>query len=209
MEVKTAEFIKSSAHPKECPQPDRPEYAFIGRSNVGKSSLINMLTNRKGLAKISSTPGKTQLINHFVIDEGLDGTSGDRSWYLVDLPGFGYAKVSKQSRVKWQRTSEQFLTSRQNLMCVMMLIDSRHPPQKVDLEFMAWMGENQLPFVMVFTKVDKLNLAEREAFLPRYEAEMLKQWHRMPTVYVTSSEQGEGREEVLRFIQQTNALFEV
>lgn len=209
MEVKSAEFLKSSAHPKECPQPDRPEYAFIGRSNVGKSSLINMLTNRKGLAKISSTPGKTQLINHFVIDEGLDGTTGDRSWYLVDLPGFGYAKVSKQSRVKWQRTSEQFLTGRQNLMCVMMLIDSRHPPQKVDLEFMAWMGENQLPFVMVFTKVDKLNLAEREAFLPRYEAEMLKQWHRMPAVYVTSSEKGEGREEVLRFIQQTNALFEL
>ena len=128
MEVKTAEFLKSSAHPKECPPADRPEYAFIGRSNVGKSSLINMLTNRKGLAKISSTPGKTQLINHFMIDEGREQTGDGTSWYLVDLPGFGYAKVSKKSRVKWQRTSEQFLTGRPNLMCVMMLLDSRHPP---------------------------------------------------------------------------------
>ena len=185
MEVKTAEFLKSSAHPKECPPADRPEYAFIGRSNVGKSSLINMLTNRKGLAKISSTPGKTQLINHFMIDEGREQTGDGTSWYLVDLPGFGYAKVSKKSRVKWQRTSEQFLTGRPNLMCVMMLLDSRHPPQKVDLEFMAWMGENQLPFVMVFTKVDKLNQSERAGFLPRYEVEMLKQWHRMPPVYLS------------------------
>ena len=209
MEVKSAEFLKSSAHPKECPLPDRPEYAFIGRSNVGKSSLINMLTQRKALAKISSTPGKTQLINHFIIDEGAEATAqGDRSWYLVDLPGFGYAKVSKKSRVKWQRTSEQYLTVRPNLMCVMMLVDSRHPPQKVDLEFMAWMGENQLPFVLVFTKVDKLNQTERASFLPTYETEMLKQWHRMPPVYVTSSETAEGRAELLRFVQQTNGLFE-
>lgn len=208
MEVKTAEFLKSSAHPKECPPADRPEYAFIGRSNVGKSSLINMLTNRKGLAKISSTPGKTQLINHFMIDEGREQAGDGTSWYLVDLPGFGFAKVSKKNRVKWKRTSEQFLTGRPNLMCVMMLLDSRHPPQKVDLEFMTWMGENQLPFVMVFTKVDKLNQAERVGFLPRYEVEMLKQWHRMPPVYVTSSEKGEGREELLRFIEQTNALYE-
>ncbi len=208
MEVQSAEFIKSSAHPQECPPDDRPEYAFIGRSNVGKSSLINMLTNRKALAKISSTPGKTQLINHFVIDDGVKETSGRRSWYLVDLPGFGYAKVSRTSRVKWQRTSEQYLTARTNLMCVMMLIDSRHPPQKVDLEFMGWMGENSLPFAMVFTKVDKLNQTERADFLPLYEAEMLKRWHRLPPVYVTSSEKGEGREELLRFIEQTNGLFE-
>ncbi|HBL38161.1 MAG TPA: YihA family ribosome biogenesis GTP-binding protein [Flavobacteriales bacterium] len=208
MEVQSAEFIKSSAHPQECPPDDRPEYAFIGRSNVGKSSLINMLTNRKALAKISSTPGKTQLINHFVIDDGIKEASGRRSWYLVDLPGFGYAKVSKTSRVKWQRTSEQYLTARRNLMCVMMLIDSRHPPQKVDLEFMAWMGEHNLPFVMVFTKVDKLNQTDRAGFLPLYKVEMLKQWHSMPPVYVTSSEKGEGREEVLRFIDETNALFE-
>lgn len=208
MEVKTAEFLKSSAHPKECPPADRPEYAFIGRSNVGKSSLINMLTNRKGLAKISSTPGKTQLINHFMIDEGREQTGDGTSWYLVDLPGFGYAKVSKKSRVKWQRTSEQFLTGRPNLMCVMMLLDSRHPPQKVDLEFMAWMGGVGLPFVLVFTKVDKLNKAERAAFLPAYEQVMLKQWHKMPPLFVTSGNTGEGREEVLRFIASTNGLYQ-
>ena len=207
MDVKTAEFLKSSAHPKECPPADRPEYAFIGRSNVGKSSLINFLTNRKGLAKISSSPGKTQLINHFVIDEELQKTRDGSSWYLVDLPGFGYAKVSKTSRVKWQRTSEQFLTGRSNLMCVMMLIDSRHPPQQVDLDFMIWMAEKQLPFVMVFTKVDKLNRAERSEFLPRYELEMLTKWNCMPPVYVTSSEKREGREELLCFIQQTNSLY--
>lgn len=208
MDVQHAEFMKSSAHPQECPPPERPEYAFIGRSNVGKSSLINMLTNRNSLAKISSTPGKTQLINHFVIDEGREKSGAPVSWYLVDLPGFGYAKVSKSSRVKWQRTSEQFLKSRPNLMCVMMLLDSRHSPQKVDMEFMEWMGENQMPFVMVFTKVDKLNLAERASFLSNYEAVMLKRWQRMPPVYVTSAEKGEGRDEVLRFIEQTNALFE-
>ena len=187
MDVKNAEFMKSSAHPQECPPPERPEYAFIGRSNVGKSSLINMLTNRNSLAKISSTPGKTQLINHFVIDEDREKNGVPVSWYLVDLPGFGYAKVSRSSRVKWQRTSEQFLKSRPNLMCVMMLLDSRHSPQKVDMEFMEWMGENQLPFVMVFTKVDKLNQADRASFLPEYEATMLKRWHRMPPVYVTSA----------------------
>jgi GTP-binding protein len=208
MNVQHAEFMKSSAHPQECPPPERPEYAFIGRSNVGKSSLINMLTNRNSLAKISSTPGKTQLINHFVIDEDREKNGIPASWYLVDLPGFGYAKVSKSSRVKWQRTSEQFLKSRPNLMCVMMLLDSRHSPQKVDLEFMEWMGENQLPFVMVFTKVDKLNQAERASFFPDYEAVMLKRWHRMPPVYITSAEKGEGRDELLRLIEQTNALFE-
>lgn len=208
MEVISAEFLKSSAHPRECPDADRPEYAFIGRSNVGKSSLINMLTNRKALAKISSTPGKTQLINHFVINEGVNQGETSQSWYLVDLPGFGYAKVSKKSRVKWQRTSEQFLTGRTNLMCVMMLVDSRHPAQRVDLDFMAWMGEAQLPFALIFTKVDKLNLEERATFLAAYETEMLKEWHRMPPVYITSSEKGEGRDELLQFIHQTNELFE-
>lgn len=209
MEIQTAEFLKSSAHPSECPPEDRPEYAFIGRSNVGKSSLINMLTNRNALAKISSTPGKTQLINHFVIDADREVDGVSKSWYLVDLPGFGYAKVSKESRVKWQRTSEQFLSGRKNLMCVMMLVDSRHEAQKVDLDFMAWLGENQIPFVLIFTKVDKLNLTERESFLSRYEEVMLQQWHRMPPVYITSAEKKQGREELLRFIEQTNALFEV
>jgi GTP-binding protein len=183
---------------------DRPEYAFIGRSNVGKSSLINKLVNRKDLAKTSGTPGKTQLINHFVIHP----SSPKESWYLVDLPGFGYAKVSKTNRTKWARTTEQFLQGRKNLVCVMMLVDSRHPPQKIDLEFMAWMGENSLPFVLVFTKLDKLNQAERAAFMPRYEAEMLKQWHRMPPVFCTSGTHGEGREELLQFIATTNETVE-
>ena len=194
-----AQFVKSSAQPSECPKPDRPEYAFIGRSNVGKSSLINMLTQRNALAKTSGTPGKTQLINHFDIDG---------KWYLVDLPGFGYAKVSKKDRVKWMKVTKQYLNSRTNLMCVMMLVDSRIPVQKVDLEFMAWMGEVGLPFVLVFTKVDKLNKAERAAFLPAYEQVMLKQWHKMPPVFVTSGNTGEGREEVLRFIASTNGLYQ-
>ena len=155
-EMREATFVKSSALPSECPRPDRPEYAFIGRSNVGKSSLLNMLTGRNKLAKTSGTPGKTQLINHFDVDG---------KWYLVDLPGFGYAKVSKKDRSKWMTVTQQYLRSRTNLMCVMMLVDSRIPAQKVDLEFMAWMGEAGLPFVLVFTKVDKLNKTEREACL--------------------------------------------
>ena len=198
-ELKDASFVKSSAVPSECPKPDRPEYAFIGRSNVGKSSLLNMLVGRTSLAKTSSTPGKTQLINHF----DVDGT-----WYLVDLPGFGYAKVSKKDRAKWMKVTKQYLDSRTNLMCVMMLVDSRIPAQKVDLEFMAWMGEVGLPFVLIFTKVDKLNKAERAEFLPAYEAVMLKQWHKMPPVFVTSGNTAEGREEVLRFIASTNGLYQ-
>ncbi len=205
MENIQAEFVKSSAHPRECPPMDRPEYAFIGRSNVGKSSLINKLVNRRDLAKTSGTPGKTQLINHFIINP----QTPEASWYLVDLPGFGYAKVSKKDRTKWARTTEQYLLGRKNLVCVMMLVDARHPPQKIDLEFMAWMGENSMPFVLVFTKLDKLNLEEKAGFLPRYEAEMLKQWHRMPPVFATSGVDGDGREELLQFIATTNATFEL
>ncbi len=205
MENIQAEFVKSSAHPRECPPMDRPEYAFIGRSNVGKSSLINKLVNRRDLAKTSGTPGKTQLINHFVINPQTPA----ESWYLVDLPGFGYAKVSKKDRTKWARTTEQYLLGRKNLVCVMMLVDARHEPQKIDLEFMAWMGENSMPFVLVFTKLDKLNLTEKASFMPRYEAEMLKQWHRMPPVFATSGVEGDGREELLQFITTTNATFEL
>ena len=197
--LKDASFVKSSAQPSECPRPDRPEYAFIGRSNVGKSSLLNMLVGRNSLAKTSGTPGKTQLINHFDVD-GM--------WYLVDLPGFGYAKVSKKDREKWMQVTKDYLNTRANLMCVMMLVDSRIPAQKVDLEFMAWMGGVGLPFVLVFTKVDKLNKTEREAFLPTYEKVMLQQWHKMPPVFVTSGNTSEGREEVLRFIASTNGLYE-
>ena len=197
-DIADATFVKSSAQPSECPDPDRPEYAFIGRSNVGKSSLLNMLVGRNSLAKTSSTPGKTQLINHFDVDG---------RWYLVDLPGFGYAKVSKTDRAKWMKVTKQYLDTRPNLMCVMMLVDARIPAQKVDLEFMAWMGEIGLPFVLVFTKVDKLNKTERAAFLPAYEKVMLKQWSRMPPVFVTSSTTAEGRDEVLQFVARTNEVF--
>lgn len=207
MEIKTVSFVKSSAHPRECPPMDRPEYAFIGRSNVGKSSLINMIVGRLKMAKISSTPGKTQLINHFMINESDKKTKEDASWYLTDLPGFGYAKTSKKDRVKWERTSKQFLEGRRNLMCVMMLVDSRLKPQKVDLDFMAYMGEVGLPFVLVFTKVDKLNKTEKAAFQSAYEAEMLKQWSKMPPTFITSSTTAEGREELLNFFEQTNSLF--
>ena len=207
MEIKTVSFVKSSAHPRECPPMDRPEYAFIGRSNVGKSSLINMIVGRLKMAKISSTPGKTQLINHFMINDPDKKTKEDVSWYLTDLPGFGYAKTSKKDRVKWERTSKQFLEGRRNLMCVMMLVDSRLKPQKVDLDFMSYMGEVGLPFVLVFTKVDKLNKTEKAAFQSAYEAEMLKQWSKMPPTFITSSTTAEGREELLNFFEQTNSLF--
>lgn len=203
MEIQSVSFIKSSAHPRECPPMDRPEYAFIGRSNVGKSSLINMIVGRLSMAKISSTPGKTQLINHFEINS----EKKDESWYLTDLPGFGYAKVSKKDRVKWERTSKQFLEGRTNLMCTMMLVDSRLKAQKVDLDFMAYLGEIGLPFVIVFTKVDKLNKTERSNFLSGYTEVMLKQWSKMPPVFITSSETKEGREELLNFFEQTNSLF--
>lgn len=208
MEIRSVEFVKSSAHPRECPQMDRPEYAFIGRSNVGKSSLINMVVGRTSMAKISSTPGKTQLINHFDINgDDVAVNAGETSWYLTDLPGFGYAKISKSERVKWERTSKQFLEGRKNLMCTMMLIDSRLKPQKVDLEFMAYMGESGLPFVLVFTKVDKLNKTERLGFQSNYEAIMLKQWQKMPPVFITSAVKGDGREELLSFIESTNVLY--
>ena len=166
-----------------------------------------MIVGRLSMAKISSTPGKTQLINHFEINTPKKGEKGDLSWYITDLPGFGYAKVSKSDRVKWERTSKQFLEGRRNLMCIMMLVDSRLKPQKVDLEFMAYMGEAGLPFVIVFTKVDKLNKSERETFYSNYKAEMLKQWHKMPPTFITSSETKEGREELLNFFEQTNSLF--
>ncbi|MAO46378.1 MAG: YihA family ribosome biogenesis GTP-binding protein [Crocinitomicaceae bacterium] len=207
MEINSVSFVKSSAHPRECPPMDKAEYAFIGRSNVGKSSLINMIVGRQKMAKISSTPGKTQLINHFEINAPDKKSKEDASWYLTDLPGFGYAKISKSERVKWERTTKQFLEGRRSLMCIMMLVDSRLTPQKVDLEFMSYLGQNGLPFVLVFTKVDKLNKSERASFQSKYEDVMLKQWHKMPPVFITSSETSEGREELLNFFEQTNLLF--
>ena len=195
MKIKVANFIISNTDIKKCPLPDRHEYAFIGRSNVGKSSLINMLCNNKKLAKISGRPGKTQLINHF----DIDGT-----WYLVDLPGYGYAKVSKSSRVKWQQFIETYLTKRENLMNVFVLIDSRLPPQKIDLEFMEWIGMRGIPFSMVFTKADKCSSNELQKSQSKYKKEMLKTWESMPPVFITSATSALGREKLLDYIGEIN-----
>lgn len=199
--VRTAEFVKSSTRPDQYPPADYPEYAFIGRSNVGKSSLINMLTERKSLAKISATPGKTQLINHFLIDEATD------PWLLADLPGYGYAKVSKKERRTFDTMIRTYLKQRPNLMCSLVLLDSRHTPQKNDLEFMEWLGENRLPFVMVFTKLDKLSSSERNANLKKYQTEMLKKWESLPQIFQTSSEKGIGKDELLEFIRDVNKSY--
>lgn len=195
MEIHKAEFLKSSAELKQCPQPDRPEYAFIGRSNVGKSSLINMLTGRKSLAKTSGRPGKTQLINHFTIDD---------VWYLVDLPGYGYARISKKERAKWKIFTWNYLDKRENLSCVFVLLDGRIPPQQVDLDFMQKLGEKGIPFVMVFTKMEKVKAAAREAHIEDYTKTMLERWETMPSYFHTSATSGMGKEEVLEFISDTN-----
>lgn len=199
MKINTAEFVISNTDIRKCPKADKPEYAFIGRSNVGKSSLINMLTGNSKLAKISSTPGKTQLINHFIINQ---------EWYLVDLPGYGYAKVSKKQREKFEQFISDYLLSRENLMNTFVLIDSRHTPQKIDLEFMEWLGENEIPFAIVFTKVDKLKTQQRKTFVKKYEQEMLKTWAEMPPHFVTSSVKGQGKEEVLSYIESINPAFQ-
>jgi len=199
MIIKKAEFIKSSTKLADCPKPDLPEYAFIGRSNVGKSSLINMLTDRKNLAKTSSTPGKTQLINHFLIDE---------KWFLTDLPGYGYAKTSKENRKKWTNMINNFLLKRENLMCVFVLIDSRIPPQKIDLEFMGWLGKKGIPFVITFTKIDKLSSTEVNKNLKKYKSEMLKTWEALPTTFSTSATSKHGKESIINFIDETNRLFQ-
>lgn len=197
MKVK-AEFLLSSPNHTLCPPPEWPEYAFIGRSNVGKSSLINMLAGHKGLAKTSSTPGKTRLINHFQME------SGGFQWLLADLPGYGYAKVSKKERAIFERMIKDYLNKRENLMCAILLLDGRLEPQKNDLEFMAWMGEKGIPFVMVFTKADKLSSSERGVLLKNYQQEMLKQWEALPQIFHTSATTGLGREDLLNFINETN-----
>ncbi|MFY0687307.1 MAG: YihA family ribosome biogenesis GTP-binding protein [Cyclobacteriaceae bacterium] len=196
MSIKTAEFVKSSSKLSECPSDARPEYAFIGRSNVGKSSLINMITGRNKLAKISGRPGKTQLINHFLIDE---------KWYLVDLPGYGWAQTSKTNKAKWKKMIEEYLINRENLYCVFLLVDSRHEPQKIDLEFMEWLGVEGIPFVMVYTKVDKQGKTQIQKNLAHYRKVLKKHWEELPTQFVSSSEQKVGKEEILDFIQQINA----
>ena len=199
MKISSAAFVISNTDPNKCPAPDKPEYAFIGRSNVGKSSLINMLTKRKGLAKTSGKPGKTQLINHFLINE---------EWYLVDLPGYGYASTSKKNRKQWQAFIEKYLRERQNLLCTFVLIDSRHEPQKIDLEFMEWMAVNELPFVLVFTKGDKHSKTALQKAIGAYEKKLGESWEELPPRFVTSGGSGLGREEVLSYIAEVNTIFQ-
>nr|WP_294858287.1 ribosome biogenesis GTP-binding protein YihA/YsxC [uncultured Fluviicola sp.] len=195
MIIKEAKFIISNTDINLCPTDGKPEYAFIGRSNVGKSSLINMLVDKKDMAKTSGRPGKTQLINHFLIND---------EWYLVDLPGYGYAKASKSSRHQWEKFISQFLTRRETLINTFVLIDSRLEPQKIDLEFMTWCAEEQLPFSMVFTKIDKLSSSALQKNLAAYKKEMLKYWEALPPVFTTSSESHFGREKILNYIEQIN-----
>ena len=198
MKIKSAEFIISNSEVSKCPDTRLPEYAFIGRSNVGKSSLINSLTNRKDLAKTSGRPGKTQLINHFLINQ---------SWYLVDLPGYGYARVSKTAKKTFQKFITQYFEKREQMICAFVLIDSRHKPQPIDMEFMLWMGEHQVPFCIIFTKADKMKPKALERNIADYKAEMLKTWEEMPQYFITSSANGEGRDEVLAYIQSINENF--
>ena len=195
MEIKEARFIVSNSKVEKCPAPDRPEYAFIGRSNVGKSSLINMLTNKKALAKISGKPGKTRLINHFLINE---------EWYLVDLPGYGYANVPKKERLKWEQFLKKYIVKRENLYCLFVLIDSRHPAQQVDLKFMEWLGISEIPFSIIFTKTDKLKPEELETNLKAYEEKLFETWETMPGYFISSSETTAGKNEILEYIENIN-----
>jgi GTP-binding protein len=198
MIVSSAEFVKSSQELNQCPQPDMPEFAFIGRSNVGKSSLINMLVEKKDLAKTSSQPGKTQLINHFLINE---------EWYLVDLPGYGYAKTSMENRKKWRKMIEDYLLKRVNLLTVFVLVDSRLEPQKIDLEFINYLGENQVPITLIFTKIDKQSAKKTEESLERFKESLSEYWEELPEIILTSSEKRVGRDEVLETIENIIPFF--
>lgn len=195
MIIKSAEFIISNSDYNMCPQDGKPEYAFIGRSNVGKSSLINMLTNRKGLAMTSSTPGKTMLINHFLIN---------KQWYLVDLPGYGYARRGKEGREKIRQIIEDYILEREQLINLFVLIDSRHEPQIIDLEFMEWLGENEIPFSIVFTKADKMGSVRLQQNISIYKEKLKESWEALPPVFTTSSEKRQGREELLNYINSIN-----
>lgn len=195
MIITKAEFVISNSDVSKCPKEPLPEYAFIGRSNVGKSSLINMLTNNKNLAKTSGRPGKTQLINHFKINN---------NWFLVDLPGYGYARVSKTTKKVFQKFITQYFEKRKQLVCAFVLVDVRHEPQKIDLEFMQWLGENNIPFCIVFTKADKLKPTVIERNVEIYKKILLETWEQMPPYFVTSSENKTGKEELLGYIEQVN-----
>jgi len=195
MKVNTAEFIISNSDVTKCPKANMPEYAFIGRSNVGKSSLINMLTNHKSLAKISGKPGKTQLINHFLIN---------KDWYLVDLPGYGYAKVSKNLRSGFSKIIYSYIESRENLINLFVLVDSRHDAQQIDLNFMEWLNANGIAFSIIFTKADKLTKKQLADNIQNYKKQMLVRWEEMPSHFISSSSSGMGQEEILAFIEETN-----
>ena len=195
MDIKSAEFVISNTDYKKCPDSRMPEYAFIGRSNVGKSSLINMLTNKKGLAMTSSKPGKTLLINHFIINN---------NWYLVDLPGYGYATAGKKMRDQLKGIIENYILYREQLTAIFLLIDSRHEPQQIDIDFMAWLGENGIPFSIVFTKLEKLSNSRARENTDAYKAKLLEQWEELPPIFLTSSEKRQGREELLNYIESIN-----
>jgi len=193
--IVSAEFLQSNTSYDKCPEPNMHEYAFVGRSNVGKSSLINMLLERKQIAKTSQTPGKTQLINHFLING---------KWYLVDLPGYGFAKISKSKRGEFSRIIKDYTEFRNNLVCLFVLIDSRHKPQNNDLNFLEWLGEKEIPFAIVFTKTDKLAKSVKEKNIEEYKKELLTDWETLPEMFITSSETGLGREEILNYIEKLN-----
>ena len=195
MEITSAKFVISNTQLDKCPQDGKPEYAFIGRSNVGKSSLINMLTKNKKLAMTSSTPGKTLLINHFLINE---------QWYLVDLPGYGYAQRGKKQQEKITQIIENYILEREQMTCLFVLIDCRHEPQKIDLEFMEWLGENSIPFAIVFTKADKLSSAKLKINVEKYKNSLYEQWEELPPIFITSSEKAMGRGDLLDYIENIN-----
>ena len=195
MNITKANFLMSNNRFEFLPQGNIPEYAFIGRSNVGKSSLINLLVQRRGLAKTSSVPGKTVAINHFIIND---------SWYIVDLPGYGYAQHSKKQREEWRVMINNYITRRRNLVCTFVLIDSRHEPQNNDLGFVEWLGENQVPFCIVFTKADKVSKAELDRNVEAFKTKLLETWEELPPIFITSAEKHIGRDEILDYIEQQN-----
>ena len=199
MAIKDAKFVISNSDYRKCPDDGKPEYAFIGRSNVGKSSLINMLTGRT-LAKTSATPGKTMLINHFIVDD---------RWYIVDLPGYGYARRSKDARDGLERMIRGYVLSRQQMTNLFVLVDSRHAPQRIDLEFITWLGENGVPFSLVFTKLDKLGINAGKRNIEQYKKALLEQWEELPPIFTTSSIDGRGRDEIIDYIEAVNKSLSV
>lgn len=199
MKIEKSFYIGSFPSEHKCPRDEKPEYAFIGRSNVGKSSLINMILSRKELARTSKKPGKTQMLNYYVVNE---------SWYIVDLPGYGYAKISKTKRKEWSKMIHGYLQKRQTLMCAFILLDSNIPPQQIDIDFINWMGEMRLPFVIVYTKMDRLKPTEKEEKITLIQNKLLEYWNELPQQFYTASNKGQGRDEILAFIEQINEEYQ-